>query len=428
MEKLKILIIPIIIPYPISDGGKICTFSFIDKLQNINDFTLFLHSNNLEDTRNIELLKNKLPNVNIVISQNYKHEEDFKLNFNFGEFLKSFLRNIYNWFFKTNLSNTKNSQIDLMENVGRTTPFFPHSKKYIEKLSLLFQNYEFDIIQIEYTENLNLINCLPVNVKKIYIEIESRYSVLNDYINIKAEKSLFDSYVCNNTKMLETAYLSKYDAILALSQIDKERLKKILPSTPIYSSPFSVSDENIQKIDKENFRIEKLIFIGPEAHYPNKDAVLFFLNEVYSLFDFSIPVHIVGNWSEETKNQLGSNKIIFEGYAENINEILKNSIMLVPIRLGGGGLRTKILLAMAQGIPIISTSLGADGFDFKQDEHFTLANTPIEFYKKIKFLFEHKSKAFEIAQNAQNLFIDKYSQQQTAEIRNEIYHKILINA
>lgn len=425
MKKLKILVIPIIIPFPASDGGKICTLSFIEKLQNINDFTLVLQAYNEVDCANIELLKKAIPNVNIITVKGFQSNPQKTKHS-----LKNKIKDLINFFLRIiiKIKPERQSEIYLLDNIDRTTPFLPKSRKYIESLNLLFNEIKFDIIQVEYTENINLINCLPNNVKKIYVEIESRYSVLNDFANLKIQKSLFDTYVCNNTKMLELSYLSKYDAILSLSEKDSERLKIELPNNKIFTSPFSVSDDNIQKIELGNFKLEKLVFIGPEEHFPNKDAVLFFLKEVYTKFDFSIPIFIIGNWCNETKILFSTDKIIFVGYVENINNFLKNSIMVVPIRLGGGGLRTKILLAMAQGVPIVSTTLGADGFDFVNRKHFLDANTPLEFYSQINFLNTNNEIAFNIAKNAQDLFQEKYSQQLTADIRNQIYHNIVLNA
>lgn len=87
----------------------------------------------------------------------------------------------------------------------------------------------------------------------------------------------------------------------------------------------------------------------------------------------------------------------------------------------------KILLAMAQGVPIVSTTLGSDGFDFTDMEQCLIANTPIEFYQQVCFLLSNRAEAYEIANKAQTLFIEKYSQQYTADIRNKLYHKIVSN-
>jgi len=75
------------------------------------------------------------------------------------------------------------------------------------------------------------------------------------------------------------------------------------------------------------------------------------------------------------------------------------SVFVCPI-LSGSGMRVKLLEAFAAGIPVVSTSIGAEGLTAKDGEICSLANDPAEFAGKILELFEHGEKARALAVRA----------------------------
>jgi glycosyltransferase involved in cell wall biosynthesis len=416
-EKLEILIVPYLIPYPAVDGGRICSFSFIDKLRDRINFSIIFFSNSVNDDENIHILKRLWPNVNIKIFVNYSPKSNLTPSFS------QKLNNLLNRFKKkTDILRS----YDLLEDLQVTNFYSPRSKNDLEKLERLIYDKKFDLIQIDYTNNLNLVHLLPEKTPKIFVEVESRYSLLYDYINLKPETGLFGKYILKQTQAFEIALISQFDAVFALSEKDKKRIEELLPKQKVYSSPFSVPDTNINYLNENEFRIKKLTFLGPEEHLPNKDAITWFIEEVMIKRETTLNLFIIGNWSHETINKYKDyTNINFTGYVDDLSEHLKNSALVVPIRLGGGGLRTKILMAMAQGTPIISTTIGADGFDFKNHETFLQANNGKEFIDQINFIKDNKKIGFQIALKAQELFNQQYSQDRTADIRFQLYQKIV---
>jgi glycosyltransferase involved in cell wall biosynthesis len=87
--------------------------------------------------------------------------------------------------------------------------------------------------------------------------------------------------------------------------------------------------------------------------------------------------------------------------------IADKKILIVPI-FSGGGIRVKILEAMAAGKIVITTSTGIKGIEAKPDEHYLRVHHPEDFAKAIKWCIEHKPQAEELARKAQELVIEKY--------------------
>jgi glycosyltransferase involved in cell wall biosynthesis len=81
--------------------------------------------------------------------------------------------------------------------------------------------------------------------------------------------------------------------------------------------------------------------------------------------------------------------------------------MVVPLR-AGGGMRVKILNALAQGLPMVSTTIGCEGIDVEADRHLLVADTPAEFAQATLRLLEDKQFAAELGRNGRQLIQATY--------------------
>src|SRR3981081_1862320 len=117
---------------------------------------------------------------------------------------------------------------------------------------------------------------------------------------------------------------------------------------------------------------------------PNVDGVDWFLNEVLPLIRKRKPdcsVAIVGRTPPErlTNLQKEDSKIIVTGTVPDVRPYLWGSpVSIVPLRIGGGT-RLKIYEAMAAKIPVVSTTVGAEGLDVCNGENIHIADLPAEF-------------------------------------------------
>ncbi|HVX25705.1 MAG TPA: glycosyltransferase family 4 protein, partial [Parafilimonas sp.] len=133
----------------------------------------------------------------------------------------------------------------------------------------------------------------------------------------------------------------------------------------------------------------------------------------------------IGNWSEKTIAKYREDpNIHFAGYVEDLVGYCKRSAMLVPVRIGSG-IRAKILVAMAQGLPLISTTLGCEGIKVKDNESIMIADTAAAFGKAYKTLLEDSNFSFSLVQSAQSVANKYYSQRAAAELRMKYFEEIL---
>ncbi len=423
-KRLKILIITDFLPYPITSGGKICLYNFVDYLRKYHDFTLFFPSN----SNTIEFEKKKVNQMwgdVDLINVDLRSRRNKSFRYFFTRLIRVVKRKID--IINKNLNQDENNAL----NLDFSLPFAPKEKKYITELKSLFQAKNFDIIQIQLTQNLNLINILPEKSIKIFEQFESQYDVFKGYAKYSNLPVDYSNYITDNSEFLENLYINKFDAVFTLNEKDSNYFKLNLSNPKIFTSPFGVLNKDIIKTPKLIFTPKKIIFSGNEFHPPNYDALMWYLSDIHLPISrrHSIKLYVTGIWSENTKKRF--KKIVpgitFEGYVSDYSEFLQDSIVVVPIRLGGGGLRTKILYAMANGAPVVTTSVGAFGIEGKHNEHFCIADSKSDFIAAIDDFIMSPEKKKKIISNAHSLIMDKYNQTHTSEVRQCQYLELVSN-
>jgi polysaccharide biosynthesis protein PslH len=155
----------------------------------------------------------------------------------------------------------------------------------------------------------------------------------------------------------------------------------------------------------------KLLFTGLLSYPPNRDALLFFLEEIWPLIRDENPFlqfNIVGRSPDAVLLNYSDARVRFFPDEDDIIPFFNESrIMVVPLR-AGGGTRFKILEAFAERVPVVSTSIGADGLDVKNNEHLLIRDTPESFAEAVLELYCDKALTRKMVDNATLLLREKY--------------------
>ena len=361
-KKKKVLIITFNFPYPLTHGGAIAQFYFLEKLQNDFDITILTISNSIKKTEEYKKLIDILPALKLVIFENFLKER------------KSFIRRFLN---PINIIRAIFLRIKRHIWYGFSIPFIePEFKKFLTD-HLFKQNY--DIYQVEFVETfpvLNLIKKTSDNLIFVHHELMSKTRE-NEKIN--------SPDLIQKVFKYEMTKLSKVYKVIVFNYDDKERIKKYVKSVIV--SPFAIPDTLITK-EKVSKRFNRLIFIGGESHTANKMGLKFFLDEIYIPYyssEFFLPLLIIGHWSETfQKDYEEYDRIKFSGFLETIDHLYDESILISPI-FCGSGLRTKILLALANKIPVLTMPFAAEGLYENQEQgHLGFFENATDFIQHLK--------------------------------------------
>lgn len=194
----------------------------------------------------------------------------------------------------------------------------------------------------------------------------------------------------------EIASILRCDISLIISTFEMELLINDfkIDANLLYYLPFlldAISEQQIAKWKTFGER-EHFVFIGNFFHKPNVDAVITLKNEIWGNIKKQLPkveMHIYGAFVSQQIQQFHNPKegFIIKGFAENAQEIVENTkVVLAPLRFGAG-IKGKLTEAMFCGTPSITTQIGAEGMHqnlpwngFVTDDFQEFANKAVEFY------------------------------------------------
>lgn len=126
----------------------------------------------------------------------------------------------------------------------------------------------------------------------------------------------------------------------------------------------------------------RVVFIGAMRHQPNADAARWYAEQVHPLVVEAVPgstFEVVGADPPRHIKGLETASIRVTGRVVSIeSHLAQASVAVVPLR-AAGGTRLKILEAFAAGVPVVSTSIGAEGLAVAPETHLLVADTPRAF-------------------------------------------------
>ncbi|MGQ9424687.1 glycosyltransferase [Gilvimarinus sp. F26214L] len=231
----------------------------------------------------------------------------------------------------------------------------------------------------------------------------------------------------------EKKVLNLFDGHITCSEIDSERLLRIGGDIDVQAIPNSVRvDQSFTRIDTDG-RVGRLLFIGGLDWYPNRDAVLHFLKDIWPGLRASgldVEVDIVGkNPDRDVLDRVrNDSRVRVHGFVDDIKAFYRKAdIFICPIR-DGGGTKLKVLDAMAHYLPVVGYPEACEGIDVRQGEHAMIAGDPDEFARAITDLLQDSDRARKIGQRAHDLIAEKYEARRVGDTLCNYYREIAAKA
>jgi glycosyltransferase involved in cell wall biosynthesis len=174
---------------------------------------------------------------------------------------------------------------------------------------------------------------------------------------------------------LEREYLPCFDHVLVPSQADRNLVMSIQPKTDAAVYPNTLADRPIPAVKPR----QQVVFAANFEYHPNRDAANWLLARIWPQLAARHPgLELV---------MLGRNPHTIERHASKLPrvritgpvedaapELSASLVSLVPLR-SGSGTRLKIIESWAAGVPVVSTSLGAEGLPAIDGGNILLADT-----------------------------------------------------
>jgi len=298
-----------------------------------------------------------------------------------------------------------------------------------EMISCLTKN-KIDVVQIE---GIFMAPYIPVirrySTAKIAIRTHNAEHIIWDRLIGSEKNAIKKQYLKLQNKRLKNAeikWLKEADAIIPITNTDKEIFEKLNIKTPYFTSPTGIDLERYE-IKNELTRQNTFFHLGSMDWMPNIEGVDWFLNEVYEPFlkkQNKLKFILAGRFMPERFFEKRDEQLsILEAVEDNIHFYNQHEIMLVPLQ-SGSGMRIKIIEGLAMGKVIISTSIGAEGIPVQHNEHIIIADTPKEFAQAIQQISGDEALKTKISNNARTFIAEHFNNTKLVEELITFYKNI----
>jgi glycosyltransferase involved in cell wall biosynthesis len=148
-----------------------------------------------------------------------------------------------------------------------------------------------------------------------------------------------------------------------------------------------------------------LLFIGNFRHLPNVDAALRLTSTIFPRVQARVPgliLYIVGDHPTRQIRQMATSTVVVTGRVPDVTPHLdRAALVVVPLRLGGG-MRVKMLEALAAGKAVVASPLAVEGLDVMDGKHVLLADSDRQFEDAIVQLLTQPERRTALAAHARN--------------------------
>jgi glycosyltransferase involved in cell wall biosynthesis len=243
--------------------------------------------------------------------------------------------------------------------------------------------------------------------------------------------SLFFLLDVAKVRFWEKHYWGRADKLFAVSEEDREEMRKIVPGKEIGIIPNGVDSMFFSEKPIERMSPPRILYGVTNFEWlQNQEATEILIKKVWPFIKKSYAnakIWIVGRkmpgWLKELAEK--DNDIeITENIEDARDAYRKASITVAPIK-GAGGTRLKILEAMAAGLPVVSSTIGVAGLRVKDGENVLIADTPKGLAEKAVKLLKDRELAEKIGRDGQAHVRKYFDWRFVVKLHDPIYRKLV---
>jgi len=238
--------------------------------------------------------------------------------------------------------------------------FMATVKAFCHKAKTLFFTVDLHFLRLERTATIEKSKSIALHAKEI-------------------KKQELDIMKQMDISTVISAY--EYDLLLKIKAISKAKLR-LLPYT-----------RQVDKKIKDFNNRKNIVFVGGFQHPPNIDAVKYFVSEIMPHVRKLIPglkFYIVGSHMVSEIKALAARDIIIQGFVQDLPSFLSEfKLSVVPLRVGAG-IKGKVGTSLSLGLPVISTSIGAEGMGLQNKENIIIEDKAQAFAEKLASTYKDK--------------------------------------
>jgi polysaccharide biosynthesis protein PslH len=224
----------------------------------------------------------------------------------------------------------------------------------------------------------------------------------------------------------ESRFFSKFGKVLTVTHQDAAALKMVIPDLDVYADAIAVDTNPLP--DKPQAATCRIGFLASFNHQPNVDAALYFAQEIFPLVRAQAPgaeFVVAGKNPPAALVALQGSGVCCLGFVDEVAAFYQSvDLVVAPIRFGGG-IKLKVLEAMACGKAVVTTSVGAEGIAESGAGALLIADDPVTFSEAVLALLADPAHSAALGKEARQLIEQRFSWRRVIDDLDGIYTKLV---
>ena len=230
-------------------------------------------------------------------------------------------------------------------------------------------------------------------------------------------------------RRFERRQCQHYDATVVIAEREQKFMRRLCPTVPVLVVPNGVDSAFFQCGIGQEENPLLLVFTGTMDYLPNVDGIRWFVQEVLPRIQQQHPgtqLQIVGrNPSAAVQDLANAPGVSVVGYVADLRPYLAAAAVFVcPVRMGGG-MKNKLLEAMAMRKAIVTTMEGINGIAGANGVEYRVADTAELFASAVGDLLQSPAVRQQLGQAARQIVEDRYSWERAAESLERVWNQVV---
>jgi glycosyltransferase involved in cell wall biosynthesis len=249
--------------------------------------------------------------------------------------------------------------------LGVTVPRIDGHDAFREAVALLAPSSDVALLHRAPVaiEVIDLIHDVSPSTKVVFLPVDLHY------LRMAREEAVAGSDATASSRMrsIELGLVDAADATIVVSTYEQQLLLREVPGARVHTVPIlqeTPSRSATNPHEPAFGRRRDLVFLGGYVHLPNVDAVHWFVEEVLGLVreaGVDNRFVIAGHGVPPSVAALAGEDVVVVGHVPDLADLFATARMsVVPLRIGAG-FKGKIVTSLSFGVPVVTTSIGAEG-------------------------------------------------------------------
>jgi glycosyltransferase involved in cell wall biosynthesis len=280
------------------------------------------------------------------------------------------------------------------------------------------QSRPFDAVHFNHLDAALYNHHLPPGI----IRVLDQHNVVTNQVatTLRAEGRLLHRGILRfelpKISSFETKACNGMAACLVCSEADEAALRTMGVTTRIVVVPNGADTDYFAPLATTPTNDREIVFVGALDYDPCEKGIWYFCTEILPLLRRQMPdLRLVVVGRNPSARLLSVAKadlnVVLTGRVEDVRPHVQRAGAFVVPLLSGSGTRLKIIEAMAMGVPVVSTTVGAEGIAGTDGVHFRIADTAVAFALAVQSILRDSEEAQRLRLAGRRLVKERYTWQ-----------------